>query len=356
MVDYRITPDERTRFKRCRRQWDFTSPHRRDLEPVDALASAPLPSALKDALAVYYYPGTWDWQHQLKQSLVHKALLRSLAEVGAVTQGNIGAAVLDCYDAWATAVDDFAPVKIEHDVQALVPDPTDSERGLLTADGVAVVYTCRVDLLAVDASDEYWVVRHQIVDSWQPIDALEMDEEAVAACWAWEQDYISVRVAGTIHNELLVNAPLVYPGREHVSIDPPVAQHEPSGGGRSIPQHVRAHAGASRPRLGGRITQRTAGIVRRTRIRRTRAEIEGVGGLLAAEAVDMVSAPAPYPSFGPHCSVCEFRAPCLAVLQGRDPQPMLAAAFHRRAAATLPKPRLGQATWGFGRGAAPPNW
>ena len=60
-MDYRITEDDRVRFKRCRRQWDFASSHRRGLEPVSAVDPV-LPAALKDALAVYYYPGTWDWQ------------------------------------------------------------------------------------------------------------------------------------------------------------------------------------------------------------------------------------------------------------------------------------------------------
>ena len=64
MVDYRITAEERTRFKRCRRQWDFASPHRRNLRSL-AFVEPALPSALKDALAVYYYPGTWDWQHEV---------------------------------------------------------------------------------------------------------------------------------------------------------------------------------------------------------------------------------------------------------------------------------------------------
>ena len=59
MVDYRITADERARFKRCRRQWDFSSPHRRNLQPAVAVESA-LRVALRDALDVYYYraPGT----------------------------------------------------------------------------------------------------------------------------------------------------------------------------------------------------------------------------------------------------------------------------------------------------------
>lgn len=58
-MDYRITAEDRAAFKRCRRQWDLASPSRRDLEP----AADPPPdvaAALRDALAVYYYPGTWD--------------------------------------------------------------------------------------------------------------------------------------------------------------------------------------------------------------------------------------------------------------------------------------------------------
>jgi hypothetical protein len=163
MVDYRITADERAWFKRCRRQWDFASPHRRNLRSSGFVEPA-LPAALKDALAVYYYPGTWDWQHEVTQPLVHKALARSLADAGASGLLAQGAAVLDCYDAWANAVDDFAPVKINIDVEALVPDPDDPERGLLVHDGSPVIYLCQIDLVAVDVADEYWVVCHQIVD------------------------------------------------------------------------------------------------------------------------------------------------------------------------------------------------
>jgi hypothetical protein len=74
-VNYRITEDDRARFKRCRRQWDFAS--RRGLEPVVNVDPV-LPAVVKDALAVYYYPGTWDWQPEVRQSLVHKALARAL--------------------------------------------------------------------------------------------------------------------------------------------------------------------------------------------------------------------------------------------------------------------------------------
>jgi hypothetical protein len=357
-VDYRITPEDRAAFKRCRRQWDFGSPNRRDLEPADSHELYSLSAAFKDALAVYYYPGTWDWQHDLKQSLVHKGLRRSLEEAGALENLAAGTALLDCYDAWASTVDDFAPVKIQHDVAALVRDPSDPERGLLTPDGAGVTYNCHVDLLAVDAADEYWVVSHRIVGDWQSVEELMLDEETTAACWAWEQDYIGMEIAGTIHNEVRTDGPLDPPDDEPAASGKPrpVAQHEPSGGGRSIPQHVRLSAREARPTGADRIEQRTAGVLRRTRIRRNRDEIAAIGRLLAAEAIEMTGAPATYPSPGPHCLACEFRSPCLAMFEGSDPEPLLAIRFQRHPAGAGQKPRLGQATWGFGRGAAPPRW
>ena len=135
-----------------------------------------------------------------------------------------------------------------------------------------------------------------------------LDEEATAACWAWEQDYIGMEIAGTIHNEVRIDGPLDSPADEPAAPGKPrpVAQHEPSGGGRSIPQHVRLSARESRSAGADRIEQRTAGLLRRTRIRRGREEIAAVGSLLAAEAVEMTGAPATYPSPGPHCLACEF--------------------------------------------------
>jgi hypothetical protein len=355
-VDCRITADDRARFKRCRRQWDFASRHRRDLEPAGLVAPA-LPAALLDALAVYYYPGTWDWPHELTQSLVQKALARSLQEAGAMDQLEPGAALLNCYDGWAETVDDFAPMRIGHDVDALVPDPREPGRGLSTSDGSAVTYSCRVDLLAVDASDEYWVVRHQIVDDWQGLDAFVLDEEALAACWAWEQDYVGMEITGTMHNEVRIGGPLDLPPAVHPDGTPrAVAQHEPSGGGRSIPQHIRVSARTTRADAVNRTEQLTAGVLRRTRVRRTRDEIAGIGQMIGAEAVDMISDPAIYPTFAAHCDTCEFRAPCVALTEGADPEPLLASHFRRHPVQDRPKPRLGQATWGFGRGAAPPQW
>ena len=40
------------------------------------------------------------------------------------------------------------------------------------------------------------------------VEELVFDEEATAACWAWEQDYIGMEIAGTIHNEIRIDGPM----------------------------------------------------------------------------------------------------------------------------------------------------
>ena len=52
----------------------------------------------------------------------------------------------------------------------------------------------------------------------------------------------------------------------------------------------------------------------------------------------MTSDPAVYPTPAAHCRDCEFSAPCLAMIGGADPGPMLAADFHRRPAEPGPRP------------------
>ena len=73
-----------------------------------------------------------------------------------------------------------------------------------------------------------------------------LDEHAVAACWAWEQDYVGMQIAGTIHNEIRLDAFPEPVGDAQIGSISRVAQHEPSGGGRSIPQHVRTAVRDSR--------------------------------------------------------------------------------------------------------------
>jgi hypothetical protein len=356
-MDYRISAEERSRFKRCRRQWDFASPHRRDLEPTDAAFSA-VPIAIEDALAVYYFPGMWDWPAETVLPLVRKGFHRAMTErSGSQAEVEAGATVLERYLAWAPTVDEFAPIKIAHDVEGLVPHPSQPDRGLVTPEGRRITYTDRVDLLAIDADDAYWVVRHLVVDQWQDLNALLLDEVAVASCWAWEQTYLGMEIAGTIHNEIRLGAapqdepaPDLPHGRASRGT---VAQHDPSGGGRSIPQHRRLYTrGGGLTAVEG-IQQRVAGPVRRTRIRRTPEEIQGMARRISAEAIEMTDPEIEvYPNPAEHCARCAFVAPCVALTKGHDPAS--ATGYRKRpAGAGGLTPRLGGETWSFGRGAAP---
>ena len=167
-----------------------------------------------------------------------------------------------------------------------------------------------------------------------------------------------MEISGTIHNQVRTTGPFDRPAADK-SAPGRVRQSEPSGGGRAIPQHRRLSARTSRSNQSGPtdpIAQSTTGLLRRTRIRRSRAEIGAVGALIAAEATQMSGEPAIYPTFAAHCQACEFSSPCLALVEGTDPEPILAADFRRHPAEDHRKPRLGQSTWGFGRGAAPPHW
>ena len=86
-----------------------------------------------------------------------------------------------------------------------LPDPAGGDRELVLADGRPIRYQGRVDLLAGDEHDRYWVVAHRLVDRFGAAEDLLLDEELVAACWAMERFYPGIRIAGTVHNELLLD-------------------------------------------------------------------------------------------------------------------------------------------------------
>ena len=43
------------------------------------------------------------------------------------------------------------------------------------------------------------------------------DEAAVAACWAWEQEYLGMEISGTIHNQVRLTGPLDPPAASGVA-------------------------------------------------------------------------------------------------------------------------------------------
>ncbi|MQA13523.1 MAG: hypothetical protein GEV09_04935 [Pseudonocardiaceae bacterium] len=351
---YLITAADRAAFKRCRREWDLGAHTRQDYEPREPTRRLDLERALRDALAVYYFPGMWEWNRSIVNPLVHQALDRSLnaqrdaAEDEQTLQdvATRGHALLDAYAAWAPTVDHFTPVRVETDFEVNIPDPRGSDAGLVTTDGDPIRYTDRLDLLVVDADDAYWAVQHRLADEqWADADTLLLDERTVAWCWGWELFYLGMQVAGTVYNELR-------PGRER----PAGAGAQAADVGHPRIRHRRMYARASRvPRE--RFRTEGTDTFRRTRIRRSQPELLRARADLAAEAIEATRPDlAVYPSPAEQvCARCEYRPPCLAINEEGDVDAVLARSYRPRPPPALEEGRLGGGAWSMGRGAAPPR-
>ncbi len=372
-MDYLVTPADRAAFKRCRRQWDFTATTRRRLTPLPP-AAPDLDEAIRDALAVYYFPGMWDWDSTIVLPLVVKGLDDSLARQRAERGGGSrpddddelweavrdrGHTLLDRYFGWAPTVDRISPIRVSTDFDALVADPTDVDRGLAAPDGRAVHYTGRIDLLAIDEHDRYWVVRHRVTSgNLPPTEQLVLDEESVAACWAWGRFYDGMEVAGTIYNDLVAPSDALdksWRAAPTSLADHPrggIPQNEPSGGGRGVSSLRRLYVQGREEETIERVRQTETDGFRRTIIRRSPRELNAAGRRIAEEAAEMVRPDVrTYPTPAPeNCASCFFVAPCLAVEQGRDVEPLLGESYRERPVVELEMGRLGGSPHGVGRG------
>jgi hypothetical protein len=354
---YRIHASDRTAFKRCRREWDLSSRNRRNLEPISSPGPIDLTQAVRDALAVYYFPGMWEWDRSIVSPLVHQALDRSVrGQANAITGDRVddqalqetldrGRALLAAYAAWAPTVDHFTPIRVDTDFEANVPDPATPGTNLVTAAGAEVRYCDRVDLLAIDSDDAYWVIQHRLVtDGWTDHDSLQLDERTIAWCWAWPQFYLGMQITGTVYNEIHVDA-----GE--------LGGQAPQPAGRQQIHHRRMYA-RSGTASGERLHAEGTDVFRRTQIRRGEAELAAAGANLAAEVNSATSAdleiyPSPEPGV---CARCSYRPPCMILNQGEDPTAELSKSYRHRPPEAVQEGRLGGVTWSMNRGAAPPRW
>ena len=97
---------------------------------------------------------------------------------------------------------------------------------------------------------------------------------------------------------------------------------------------------------------------RRTRITRTRAELEACGRQVAQEALEMTSPDLivyPSPSLA-NCAPCPYREPCIALNMGVDPAAILAERYRDRGPEEVEEGRLGGVSWSMNRGARPPRF
>jgi hypothetical protein len=351
---YRIHTSDRTAFKRCRREWDLSSRNRSNLEPIPRPGPFDLAQALRDALAVYYFPGMWEWDRSIVQPLVHQALDRSMrgqAEAVADDQTlgetlDRGHALLDAYAAWAPTVDRFTPLRVDTDFEVNIPDPATPGTHLVTPTGDEIRYYDRVDLLAIDSDDAYWVVQHRLVTHcWADHDALQLDERTIAWSWAWPPFYLGMQITGTMYNEIRADAD---------ELDMTVPQ---AAAGHPQVHHRRMYA-RSGTVSGERLHAEGTDVFRRTWIRRGAAELAAAGADLAAEASTATSTDlAIYPSPALEvCARCAYRPPCLILNQGGEVSAELSRSYRHRAPEPIQEGRLGGITWSMNRGAAPLRW
>jgi len=194
---------ERTAFKRCRRAWDFGSRSRQNYEPLVPARAFDLEKAVHDALALWYFPGMWEWDRSLVRGFAmegfHKSMRKQFDAYAAVAdvseaqdeewqaQVGEGERLLDRYFAWAPGVDAFSPVRVDTDFDANVPDPATVGVDLVAPGGGPIHYQGRVDALVVDAFDAYWIMDHRLVvdGEWENLNQFLLDEQSIAACWAW---------------------------------------------------------------------------------------------------------------------------------------------------------------------------
>ncbi len=310
MQAYQITVADRALFKQCRRAWDLGAHARRALEPVVPARPPALVEAVVAALAVYYFPGMWQWPRTIVVPLVHQALDRAIDDgYGAgASDRRAGHDLIDDYASWAPAQDTFIPFEVAADIEVNIPDPVLSDRCLANATGDLVRFVTRLDALVFGDDHRPWLLCHRVTfDPFGDPALLALDEAALADCWAWREYSLDARVAGVVFNEVRL------------------------GGGPNF---------------------------RRSRVPLSSTEFSLVGRQLALEAFDMLDAGlALYPNPTPHnCGRCLFRAPCRVIQEGADPEPLLSTGYRRRPARPLEEGRLGGRTWSMSRGARPPEF
>lgn len=357
-----IREGDRTSFKRCRRQWDLGSRSRQNLEPLRPRQVYDLERAVHDALALWYFPGMWEWERGLVLRFAMEGFEKSMRkqleayatraevspeqEMAWESDRERGRRLLEHYFAWAPGADAFTPVRVDTDFDANIPEPGTPGFDLVGPRG-PIHYKGRVELLVVDAYDAYWIVDHRLVEGgWEELDQLLLDERGVGACWAWEIFYYGMQIAGTIYNELRLDA--------GTSAPPP----DPGAGSAAEGLSGRRRLYMQAAQLPGeRVTVSGSDAFRRTRITRSRAELAACGVQVAAEARDMTSLTLPvYPHPSPaHCPACAYQEPCRAMNQGQDPAPILARDYADRGAEEIEEGRLGAVTWSMNRGARPPG-
>lgn len=341
-------------FRQCRRAWDLGARVRQNYVPR-VPAPFDFQQAVRDALAVYYFPAMDDWDRAIVRPLALKAVDRSMADSRAAYEQHaplteqqleayehhraLGQALMRNYFAWAAEMDDFDSIFADYQVWAPIADPAEPDRDLGTLDERPIRHLGRIDQLIGEPDDEFWVVHNRFVrGGWSDDDTLIDDEIARGHCWALQAAYPQLLLAGTITNELRLDGQLeAKPPTVFVERD-----KREMNGRRHINYHrspLTPHERLSSPDAAGdRVSddsvadQLDNGLFRRTVVRRSQASIAAAGLRIARDVIEMRHDDLPVPpTFSDaHCPTCTFKAPCDAREADGDWRSVLDAGYRQR--------------------------
>jgi len=362
-------------FKSCRRAWDLGSRSRQNYEPVQPTQAFDFDKAMHEALALYYFPGMWEWNREIVIPVVLEGFVRSMQEQrdrclkrrAFSTEEEhawdehlaIGENILLHYSEWAPAIDCFQPIRVAPDFEVNIPDPTRPGQDLAAPGSTPVVpvrYRGRFDALAVNGHDAYWIIEHRIAaEAFANLDELLLDEESVVACWAWQNFCPGIRIAGVIYNELCKIVPdrpaAMVPAR--AVLTPQIALER-----RTPPAKLQGLYRQAVKEPENRVEQQGNETFRRTQIARSQKEVESAGRQVALEALEIIDSKLRlYPNpMWVNCSRCDFRQPCRAMYEGADAAAILSTFYRKRSDDEFEPGRLGGSTFSMDRGAIPPNF
>ena len=346
---YLLREEDRRLFKRCRRAWDLGATTRGNLVPRRPARTHDLDRALRDALAIYYYPGMWTWHRPIVYPSVLEAFARSMGEqrdaharahgLSAAEEAawrcdlELGDAMLRNYFAWAPTVDRFTPAWVAVEFGRGIPDPARPGHEVLTSDGREVRVRERIEVLVKDDQDVPWLLYHRFVardEAWAGLHELELDDRGLLHSWAWELDYLGWTIAGVIYHELRRGVP---EDGVALALDELPTRSTPPFDPRAAVEMRRPRVPLQAPEGSGpRLVQDETPWFRRTRILRRREELDAARLQAILEVGDMTDPQLRiYPTPSPEgCGVCAFRDPCAAMYRGEDAAPLLEAAYAPR--------------------------
>ena len=332
-MKYVIHTSERKDFKGCRQRWDFRSPNRMYLASNREDRNLRFGTAVHRGLETYYEPATWQGDRAAVEALCLLAFTDAYPYDG--PEGDLeqqdawqadlhlGAEMLKGYFKWAPKYDNFTPLAVEQkfEIELLYRfwGPTEWNQ---------VYYAGKLDALVEDSHGDYWIIDHKTAGKFDPEDFLVMDDQITSYCWAMQQ-VLNIPIAGFIYNELRKDAPhppdtlkngmLSKNKQQNTTYELYLDKIKEVGQSPSLYSDILEH-----------LSNQGNKFFRRTYVRRSPRELELAGERIVLEAKDMLSNPSIYPNPDRHCTWCSFRSPCLARMDGSDPQWILDGNFHKK--------------------------